>query len=217
MNQKSEKIIACDFYKVVNRNDSNRKKLEKMISDKYSCVYGADIYYFMEDILLVYQNNSIATLAGINYYGKNEFFLEKYLDCDLYKYIANNLNINPMKQSVVEIGNFISVNSGSGPLIIICLTHWLQANSYEWVLCTVTEQVRLMFKKLSLNIRILQDARQDKLSFQEQEKWGSYYEKKPMICAVSVQDAFDILRKNFNFLFRKLNISREEKNGIVNI
>lgn len=107
-------------------------------------------------------------------------FLEAYLDEPIEAAVSRAFSRQTTRDEIVEIGCLAST---SAPALIRL---WKDsatdfADRYTFAVATLTQSLRTMFRRIGLRIIVLAPA--DPSRIEGSDRWGSYYEDNPMVCA----------------------------------
>lgn len=158
-----------------------RAEVEAYIAHIYLQRYGAVLRSFLPH-LMVYRDASgtIRAAVGLRRGGEGRFFVEQYLDAPAEQAIAASTGRVPLREHVVEVGNFASASAGDAREMILQLTASLHAEGLRWVVFAATRQLRNAFDRLHLSPVELAEARSDRLQGDHSD-WGSYYDAQPRV------------------------------------
>ena len=158
-----------------------RAEVEAYIAHIYLQRYGADLRSFLPQ-LMVYRDEwgAIRAAVGLRRGVEGNFFVEQYLDVPAEQAIAAFTGRVPMRDHVVEVGNFAAGSAGDAREMILQLTASLHAEGMRWVVFAATRQLRNAFDRLHLSPVELAEARSDRLQGDHSD-WGSYYDAQPRV------------------------------------
>ena len=158
-----------------------RAEVEAYIAHIYLQRYGAVLRSFLPH-LMVYRDESGAMRAavGLRRGGEGAFFVEQYLDAPAEHAIAASTGRVPLREHVVEVGNFAASSAGDAREMILQLTASLHAEGLRWVVFAATRQLRNAFDRLHLSPVELAEASSDRLHGDHSD-WGSYYDAQPRV------------------------------------
>lgn len=163
----------------------DRAEIERFISDIFFEAYGAKIKLFKPCLMsLRDQDNKLVAACGFRSASLEQLFLENYLDHPIEVLLSERIGASVRRDDIVEVGNFSVAEPGMARYLIAAINDHLYVTSNQWAVFTAVPVLRNVFIKLKMNPIILCDADKSRLSPEEQQEWGSYYEQKPQIMAV---------------------------------
>jgi len=164
---------------VYRRNDPGRARIEAFIRTVYADRYGARVAGFAPVLVAGEVDGSVVAAAGYRVAGE-PLFLERYLDAPIDALLATGSPI--ARTGIVEVGHLASVRPGEGRRLIMALAGHLHGLRTEWVVSTVTKELRQMFVRIGLGALAIAPARGACLGA-EAAAWGSYYDHEPIVMA----------------------------------
>lgn len=163
----------------------DRAEIELFISDIFFEAYGAKIKLFKPCLMsLRDQHNKLVAACGFRSAALEQLFLEIYLDHPIETLLSERIGASVRRDDIVEVGNFSVAEPGMARYLIAAINGHLHDTSNQWAVFTAVPVLRNVFIKLKMNPIILCDADKGRLSPEEQQEWGSYYEQRPQIMAV---------------------------------
>jgi hypothetical protein len=88
----------------------------------------------------------------------------------------------PQRSAIVEVGHLAASKAGEGRRLILLLGPHLAAEGFQWVVSTLTEELRNLFVRLGIVPLALGVADPAVLGAQAAD-WGSYYDHRPLVLA----------------------------------
>jgi hypothetical protein len=172
----------------------DKHAVQQFIQNCFNQAYGAQISHFMPRLFsLQSKPQEIIAAFGLRPAVDNPLFLEKYLNIPIEQHLQTHLNINVLREHVVEVGNLSAVYPGAARSMIIAVTAYLYAQGYKWVVFTGTTELRNGFSRLGLRPITLGKASLEKLPLTERSAWGSYYDHMPMVMAGDIHHGYELL------------------------
>ena len=86
------------------------------------------------------------------------------------------------RERIVEVGHLVADQAGAGRRLITLMGPHLAAQGFEWVVSTLTEELRHLFVRIGVTPLALGRADPTVLG-DEAALWGSYYEHHPVVLA----------------------------------
>lgn len=156
--------------------------------------YGADIRHFMPLLLsLRDEHNVLKAVLGFRHADQSPLFLEHYLERPVEQLLAAKLKAPVDRSRLVEVGNLAVSTAGGGRWLITALTAYLSTTSSEWALFTIGPALYNAFTRLGLELIDLAEARRESLPFEEQPRWGTYYDQRPRVMAGNIAQGHAVL------------------------
>jgi len=172
-----------------------RAQVEAFIQGIYRERYGADVRHFSPTLVSLHnEQGDIVSAAGFRAASQEPLFLERYLDAPVQTRLAKLGYAAPMRTQIVEVGQLASNKAGSGKSLILQLAPILAAQGFQWVVSTLTEELRHLFLRLGIAPLALGMADPDLLG-EAASGWGSYYEHHPVVLAGQLDLALQALSR----------------------
>jgi hypothetical protein len=169
-------------------DDPRRAEVEGFIHAVFARSYGADIRHFAPVLVSLQDHGEIVAAAGYRSAADAPLFLERYLASPVDILLASAGDIPPPRRSVVEVGNLAANRSGEGRRLISLLGPHLAAEGFEWVVGTITMELRQLFIRLGVTPLALGTADAAALGA-DAAYWGSYYQHSPVVLAGNLGQA----------------------------
>jgi len=168
-----------------------RARLEHFVHDRYAEIYGAELTEFMPYILGIFDPRGAPLAAvGLCPAEGTRLFLEQYLDRAVEDEIAPSAGRRIPRETIVEIGNLATAHPGMLRPIIVAMTFFLRDAGFDWVVFTAVPRLKNSFVKLGLPLTEIAPADPARLRA-GRERWGNYYNTRPMVLAGRVRHAID--------------------------
>lgn len=164
------------------QDDPRRADVERFIRDVFARRYGADVRHFAPVLVSLQDGGEIVAAAGYRGAGAAPLFLERYLPAPVETLLAPAADTTPARASVVEVGNLAAERAGEGRRLIALLGPHLAAQGYQWVVATITTELRHLFIRLGVTPMALGTADPGALG-EDAAQWGSYYAHQPVVLA----------------------------------
>lgn len=160
-----------------------RPVVERFIGGVYADRYDAQVPSFMPQ-LVSRSSADGELLAAAGYRSAAEpLFLERYLDVPVDQLIAQHGGgLLPPRARIVEVGHLAARRAGHGRALILQLASYLNEQRVEWVVSTLTEELRHLFERMGVQPLELGRADPTRLGAGAQA-WGRYYAHRPMVLA----------------------------------
>lgn len=172
-----------------------RAQVEQFIQGVYRERYSADVQQFSPTLVSLHNaQGDIVSAAGLRAASQEPLFLERYLDAPVQTRLAKLGYAVPRRAQIVEVGHLASNQAGSGKSLILQLAPILAAQGFQWVVCTLTEELRHLFLRLGLAPLALGVADPELLGTVA-SGWGSYYDHHPVVLAGQLDLALQALSR----------------------
>lgn len=181
---------------VFGESDPGRESVERFIQRVFARRFGARVQRFAPELVCLRDPDSgdIVAAAGYRFADSGALFLERYLDRPIERCLAEPGQVAVPRAGIVEVGHLASERAGEGRRLIVRLAHHLAAHNAQWVVSTLTEELRHLFVRMGITPLAL--GRADATALGEQAgEWGSYYEHHPVVLAGQMQPALRWLQR----------------------
>jgi hypothetical protein len=170
-----------------------RCKAEAYVAHRYSEAFDAQLEQFMPLFLALVSKGEIKSLCGFRDAGQEPLFLEQYLDSPIEMYCETLLGHAIKRSELIEFGQLASFSKGFSPLHFYLIARHLVDSGYKWCVCTVTDPLYALFKRLGLSPMDIGMAEASRISTASQ--WGKYYQHQPRIVAGNLEQSLARLKK----------------------
>lgn len=180
---------AASLPTVVPPGHPDRAEVEQFIAKVYRSHYDADVTGFAP--LLVARRDAAGLLvaaAGFRAGDEGPLFLERYLAQPVQAMLA------APRARIVEVGHLAAVRAGEGRKLVLQLAPLLAGRGFQWVVGTLTEELRHLFLRLGIAPTALGVA-DPALLGAEAERWGRYYDHHPVVLAGALEPAMQALAR----------------------
>jgi hypothetical protein len=181
---------------VCTESDPGRESVERFIQRVFARRFGARVQRFAPELVCLRDPDSgdIVAAAGYRFADDGGLFLERYLDRPIEQCLAEPGQPAVDRAGIVEVGHLASERAGEGRRLIVRLAHHLAAQNTQWVVSTLTEELRHLFVRMGITPLAL--GRADATALGEQAgEWGRYYEHHPVVLAGQMQPALRWLQR----------------------
>jgi Thermostable hemolysin len=163
-------------------HDPRRAEVERYIAEVYARRYGAQVRHFAPTLVTLQRQGEIVAAAGYRRAADGALFLEHYLDSPVERLLEQHAGHRPDRASILEVGHLASHRPGDGRRLIHLMTPQLASLGAQWVVSTVTRELRHLFIRTGVAPFALGAAHAAALGA-EAEHWGRYYEHEPVVLA----------------------------------
>lgn len=175
-----------------------RAGLEAFVREVYREHYDADVRAFSRTLVGWHDDEgTLVAAAGYRAADAGPLFLERYLFAPVQTLLAAGGGAVPDRARIVEVGHLASLRPGAGRRLFAPLALHLVAQGYDWVVSTLTEELRTLFVRLGIEPMVLGVA-DPALLGDEAAAWGSYYDHRPMVLAGRIAPALKMLARRTN-------------------
>lgn len=175
-------------------DDPQRAEVEAYIRGIYARHYGAEVQGFAPVLVSLQNASGIVAAAGYRNADSGPLFLERYLDAPVETLLGNDTDGPVQRQGVVEVGHLASDRSGEGRRLILLLGPHLASQGFQWVVSTLTAELRHLFVRIGVTPLALGIADPAALG-DEAAHWGSYYDHRPVVLAGHLRQALQQLAR----------------------
>jgi hypothetical protein len=167
-----------------------RQAVEHFIASIYRQHYGAEVQSFAPQLVARLDDRGhVLAAAGWRAADAGALFLERYLPNPVHH------SLGAVRESIVEVGHLAAGRAGEGRKLILQLGPHLAALGFQWVVSTLTEELRHLFLRLGIAPQALGVADPGLLGEEEAARWGSYYQHQPVVLAGAIGPALAALAK----------------------
>lgn len=174
--------------------DPQRSDVEAYIRGIYADRYGAQVQGFAPVLVSLQDDSGIVAAAGYRNAAIGPLFLERYLGAPVETLLAHGADGPVPRQGVVEVGHLASDRPGEGRRLILLLGPHLATQGYQWVVSTLTAELRHLFVRIGVTPLALGTADPAALGDQASH-WGSYYDHRPVVLAGHLRQALQQLAR----------------------
>lgn len=178
-------------------DDPLRGEVEAFIGRVYAQRFGARVAHFAPVLVCLRDplNNHIVAAAGYRQASGGALFLERYLDAPVETLLkGSEAGETPRREGIFEVGHLASERAGEGRRLIFLMAHHLAGVGAQWVVSTLTGELRQLFVRLGVTPLALGRASAEVLGDAARE-WGTYYEHHPVVLAGQVQQALRLFER----------------------
>lgn len=177
----------------VTAQSAGRASLEQFIAEGFAAVYGARISHFMPHLLAVSSNSQWQAVLGIRSAVSGRLFVEQYVDADMEQ-LLQSAGVPCKRAEIAEIGNLYAASRQQTLLLFIAMALALHQQGIRHLVCCATPAVMSMLSRHGLTLHVLAEGDPSRLGAAAAD-WGSYYEKHPQICHLSLVHAVSIIQQ----------------------
>jgi hypothetical protein len=168
---------------------AGRRRVETFIADIYRARFGAEVHHFTPTLVSLHDAAGCLTAAvGYRRAADGPLFLERYLGAPVEQ------RLGVPRSQVVEVGHLAAAQPGAGRRLIARMAPLLAAQGHQWVVSTLTEELRHLFLRLGIVPQALGIA-DPALLGDEAAAWGRYYDHRPLVGAGAIGPALQALAR----------------------
>jgi hypothetical protein len=186
-------------FKIINKFDKDRIKVETFIKEKYWNIFKATIQSYPAILVAIFDEKSVLAACGLRT-ELDGFFSEIYLSTDIYSTTSKlfNHNTNP---KIIEISNLVSNNPIASLKMTKEINKFCLDRSIDYVFFTATKLLQKFLNLTGLDLIKIGTADINKIKCVS--LWGSYYENNPNVYLARVPELsssilFRNIRKNLS-------------------
>jgi len=176
-------------------NDPGRAEVEAFIQGIYAKRFGAVLRQFAPTLVgLSDAQHGLVAAAGYRPADAGPLFLERYLSAPVDQLLLDPSGRQAKRQTIAEVGHLAAARAGEGRRLILLMGPHLAAQGFDWVVSTLTTELRHLFLRIGVTPLALGVADPSKLGDAAQN-WGSYYEHHPVVLAGNLTQALQQLAR----------------------
>lgn len=177
------------------RGSPRRQEIEAFIAAVYRERFCAELRQFAPVLVSLHddQDDCVAA-AGYRAADGGPLFLEHYLSSPVEALLPVTPGGGPLRERIVEVGHLAAVRAGEGRRLILLLGPHLARQGFEWVVSTLTQELRNLFVRMGVAPLALGVADPAVLGTQAAH-WGSYYDHHPLVLAGRLDAALQTLAR----------------------
>jgi hypothetical protein len=88
----------------------------------------------------------------------------------------------PPREQIVEVGHLAAARAGEGRRLVLMMGSHLGGRGYEWVVGTLTGELRQLFLRIGI-VPLTLGVADPALLGDDAQNWGSYYDHSPVVLA----------------------------------
>lgn len=178
---------------IAQQGDISRATVEAFIKQGFQQVHQASIHSFMPSLMYLRKYGLIQSALGVRVCSENTF-LAQYFDQPLAQ-VLNHSGFQVELQDCVEIGNLRSISNTYTQHLFLMAVLALSLRNKSVMLFTAIPPVTNILNKHNIPYIELAAADESRVSGGP-DSWGSYYENKPMVMAVRIDDVISCIAES---------------------
>jgi len=185
---------ATPLLRVHDHDSPGRAAVEAFIRDVYRQRYGADVRQFAPVLVSLHDEGELVAAAGYRCADSGPLFLERYLGRPVEQLLPMASGAAPARAGIVEVGHLAAGRAGEGRRLILLLGALLADEGMQWVVSTLTQELRQLFVRMGIAPLALGVADPTVLG-EQAAHWGSYYDHRPQVLAGRIESALQLLAR----------------------
>lgn len=174
---------------------AQRAEVEAFIRTVYSERFGAQVQAFAPMLVSLRDaQGQLLAAAGYRVASEEPLFLERYLNLPVEHRLGHGQWVKPQRSQIVEVGHLAAQKAGEGRRLILLLGPHLAERGLQWVVSTLTEELRRLFVRLGV-IPLALGVADPALLGEDAAHWGSYYDHHPVVLAGQIGPALAALSR----------------------
>lgn len=162
---------------------ASRAEVEAFVQRVYAAKFGAQVRHFAPVLVGLHDaQGRLLAAAGYRKAQTGPLFLERYLDRPVQQLLYGADAHEGLRRSIVEVGHLAAERAGEGRRLIMMLGPLLASQGLEWVVSTLTQELRHLFVRLGVAPLALGLADPQDLG-NDADDWGDYYQHHPVVLA----------------------------------
>lgn len=187
-------VAASRQLSLIAPHDPRRPQVEAFIRGVFAERFDARLDHFAPLLVALHDEHGLAAAAGYRPAHGGPLFLERYLDAPIESLLAAQAGSAPQRAHIVEVGHLAARRAGAGRRLIGLLGPHLAAQGFQWVVSTLTDELRQLF--LRIGVAPLAIGRADPRALgSEAASWGRYYQHQPVVLAGHLPQALKRLQQ----------------------
>lgn len=174
--------------------DPGRPEVEAFIAGVFAERFGAQLDRFATTLVSLREGGRIVAAAAWRSADEGPLFLERYLPQPVEALLGSATGRVPGRSRIVEVGSLAARQPGQGRRLILLMGPHLADQGFQWVVGTLTEELRRLFLRIGVAPLSLGAADPSALG-EEAARWGRYYEHRPVVLAGHLPSALRQLQQ----------------------
>lgn len=162
--------------------EAGRTEVERFIRQVYAQRFDANVQHFAPVLVALRDATGIVAAAGYRHAAQGPLFLERYLASPVESLLASGQGMVPARHGIVEVGHLAATRAGEGRRLIMLMGPLLADQGFQWVVSTLTEELRRLFMRIGVTPLTLGMADPAALG-DDAAHWGTYYDHRPLVLA----------------------------------
>jgi len=168
-----------------------RRAVQHFIQQVYDRRFGAEVTHWAPVLVTLERDDDILAAAGYRQ-GEQRLFLESYLSLPIERMLSEYAGRPVARDRIVEVGHFAARRPEHARQLMVMLARHLHHLGHEWVVSTVTLELRLLLRRMGLEPAVLAQADPARLGA-DAIRWGNYYSHRPKVVASHIPGALRLL------------------------
>lgn len=126
-------------------------------------------------------SSEVLAVAGFTFAERREvLFSERYLDEPVERLLSRLDRRIVRRDAIVEVGSLAAMRGDAGLELVKLLPILAWCRGREYVLCTVTQQLKRLLEGVGLTFNALRAADPERIGPDARSQWGEYYQTEPV-------------------------------------
>lgn len=167
-------------------DSADRDQLDSFISDVFRKTYGAEIKP-SKSYLMSLRNHDDELIAACSLHSAatEKLGLEIYLDSPVEQILSGLTGQIVQRGDIIEVSDFSASEMATARYLITAINDQLHFTSKQWAIINAPPSLRDVFIKLGMDPKIIVDADKSRIDPDELSRWGSFFDQKPQVIAIS--------------------------------
>jgi hypothetical protein len=190
-----EPLAASSTLRQYSAADPCRPQVEAFIQRIYANRFEAQVKAFAPVLVGLHdRDGALVAAAGYRAAHTGTLFLERYLSQPVEALLYGGNATPGHRNGIVEVGHLASDRAGEGRRLIRLMGPLLAQNGFDWVVSTLTQELRHLFVRMGVAPLALGYADPSLLGNAAQD-WGRYYDHQPVVLAGQLPLALKALNR----------------------
>jgi Thermostable hemolysin len=160
-----------------------RSASEACIGEVYERAFGARQLAFPAALVaLIDAADRLLCVAGLRT-AADGFFSEIYLDEPIEQLLVRRFGVATPREALFEVTTLASPSVTASAFFMRRIAELGERVGFMWSFFTATERLRTLLSRIGITVVELEIAERSRIT--HPERWGSYYDHAPKVCAVS--------------------------------
>ena len=186
---------AASRLRVHGQGQPSRREVEALVRRVYAARYQAAVHHFAPTLVSIVRDARVVAAAGYRRAADEALFLERYLQAPVESLLLARTGRVARREQIFEVGHLAAVRPGAGRKLVLQLCSHLVEQGCEWVVATLTSELRQLFVRAGVEPLLLGIA-DPRVLAGEASSWGSYYDHRPMVLAAHLPRALRQLSRS---------------------
>lgn len=173
----------------------SRKGVEAFIRNIFYQAHSAHLKCYLPELFAAKRHDQVVAAVGVRFIDQAPIFLERYLEQSVEQLLTDVIGVELERNQIAEVGNLGSL-PGESRLLISFLVELLFEKGLKWAVCTGTNAVRALLKRMGIEFEVIKKAEPELLG-EDRFDWGNYYQHNPLVLAIDVTKAHQRISQKY--------------------